>query len=86
MTIFRSDEVLVGIVALALLPLIGWRILRGVRDGRLPLYRTYRDRADAPAKFNLLLALHALSLLLVALVAADLLLGLGLRDTLAGAG
>ena len=78
----RSEDFLVGIVALALLPLIGWRILRGLRDGRLPLYRTYISRADAPAKFNLLLILHALGLLLVAVVAADLLFGLGLRNAL----
>ena len=37
-------------VALALLPLIGWRIVRGLRDGRLPLYRTYvtREESDDP--------------------------------------
>ena len=78
----RSEELLVGLVALALLPLIGWRIVRGLRDGRLPIYRTYLDRADSAPKFNLLLGLHALSLVLIATVAADLLLGLGLRDAL----
>lgn len=74
-----SEDLLVGIVALALLPLIGRRIYRGLRDGRLPLYRNYLSRADSGAKFNGLMILHALSLLLVAAVAVDLLLGLGFR-------
>lgn len=78
----RPEDVLVGLVALALLPLIAMRIRRGLRDGRLPVYRTYLDRADAPGKFNLLLVLHGLSFLLIALVAADLLFGLGLREAL----
>jgi hypothetical protein len=77
-----ADELLVGVVALALLPLIGRRIVRGLREGRLPLYRTSIDRAEGPAKFNALLVLHALSLLLVGVVAADLIFGLGLRDAL----
>jgi hypothetical protein len=79
---FAGENVLVGLVALALLPLIGLRIWRGLRDGRLPVYRTYRSRAESAAKFNVLLALHMLALLLIALVAADLLLGLGLREAL----
>jgi hypothetical protein len=82
MTTFRSDELLVGFVALALVPLIGLRILRGLRDGRLPLYRTYLDRSDNGAKFGVLMALHALSLLLVGVAAADLLFNLGIRNAL----
>ena len=76
------ENLLVGLVALALLPLIGLRIWRGVRDGRMPIYRTYHDRADSAAKFNVLLALNAVAFLLIALAAADLLLGLGLRERL----
>ena len=75
-----GENLLVGLVALALLPFIGWRIFRGLRDGRLPLYRTYVDRDDDRAKFGVLLALHALSFALIALVAADLLLDLGIRS------
>lgn len=77
-----GGDLLVGLVALALVPLVGWRIARGLREGRLPLYRTYLVRGDAPGKFNTLLALHALSLVVIAVVAADLLLGLGLRESL----
>ena len=77
---FSSEHVLVGLVALALLPLIGLRIVRGLREGRLPLYRTFIDRDASGGRFSLLLGLHVLSLLLVALIAADLLLGLGFRE------
>ena len=76
----RGEDLLIGLVALALLPLIALRILRGVRDGRLPAYRAQQDRADSAAKFNFLLALNVLAFLLIALVAADLLLGLDLRS------
>ena len=77
-----AENLLVGLVALALVPLIAWRIVRGLRDGQLPLYRRRVGREIGRARFNALLALHALSLALVALVAADLLLGLGLREAL----
>jgi hypothetical protein len=82
MTISRSDDLLVGLVALALVPLIGLRIVRGFRDGRLPIYRTYLDRAESGAKFGVLMTIHILSLLLVGIAAADLLLNLGIRNAL----
>jgi len=78
----RDETTLVGLLALALLPLIGWRIVRGLRDGRLPLYRTYVTRAESGARFGVLLVLHALSFLLIAAVSADLLFNLGLRNAL----
>ena len=56
------------------------RIVRGVRTGRLPLYRTYFERESGPAKFNFLLALHAISMIAIMAVAADLLFNLGLRE------
>jgi hypothetical protein len=77
-----GENLFVGLIALALLPLIALRIRRGLREGRLPVYRTYHERADSAAKFNVLFALHALAFLLIALIAADLLLGLGLRERL----
>jgi hypothetical protein len=79
---FQGENLVVGLVALALLPIIGWRIWRGLKDGQLPVYRTRLHRAESGSKFVVLLALHALTFLLVALVAADLLLGLGLRERL----
>lgn len=78
----RADDLLVGFVALALVPLIVLRIVAGLRTGRLPLYRTRIGREAGPGRFRLLLALHLLSLLLVGAIAADLLLGLGLKERL----
>ena len=78
----RSEELLVGIVALALVPLIAHRIWRGLRDGRLPLYRTTIGRDAGGGRFQLLLILHFLSLVAVAWIALDLLFNLNLWNLL----
>ena len=80
MTTFASQDFLVGLIGLVLLPIIALRILRGARDGRLPLYRASIDRRDGRAKFNVLLALHILTFVLVAGISADLLFNLGFRS------
>ena len=77
-----GEDLFIGLVGAALLPLIAWRIRRGLKEGRLPIYRTYLSRDEAGGKFGLLLALHALSFVLVALVAADLIFQLGLKEAL----
>jgi hypothetical protein len=77
-----GEDLLVGLIALALLPMIAWRIRRGLREGRLPLYRTYLEREEAGSKFGLLLALHMLSFVAVAAIAADLLFQLGLKEAI----
>ena len=77
-----SEDQLVGLFALALVPLIALRLWRGFRDGRLPLYRSYVTRDIGARKFGALLALHAVSLLLIAGIAADLLFNLGIRERL----
>jgi hypothetical protein len=77
---FQGENLLVGLVCVALVPLIGWRIVRGLRTGRLPLYRTSFGRSDGEGKFFALVAVHIFTLLLVAFIAADLLLGLGFRS------
>ena len=68
-----SEDLLVGLIALALLPLIAMRIRRSLREGRVPLYRTYLSREENESKFRLMLGLHALSFLVVAVIAFDLL-------------
>ena len=78
----QGENLFVGLIALALLPVIAWRIWRGLKQGQLPLYRTRIDRSVGAAKFNFLLGLHVLVFLLIAVVAADLLLGLGLKEKL----
>lgn len=76
------EDLLVGLISLALVPVIALRLARGLREGRLPIYRTYLRRDENGAKFAVLLLIHAATLLIVALVAADLLLGLDLRSRL----
>ena len=75
-----NENLLIGLVCLALVPLIGMRIVRGVRSGQMPVYRTYLDRDGNEGKFYALLALNGAALILVAVIAADLLLGLNLRN------
>ena len=75
---FLSADLLVGLIALALVPIIAWRIRRGLREGQLPVYRTRVSRDEQPGRFRLMLVIHAITLLLVALIAADLLLCLDL--------
>jgi hypothetical protein len=75
-----GENLLVGLICLALVPLIALRIHRGIRSGRLPVYRTYLDRSSSSGKFHALLAVHIATLALIAFIAADLLLGLGFRS------
>jgi predicted small integral membrane protein len=82
MTTFRSEDLFVGFVALALLPMIAWRIRRGLREGRLPVYRTYLTRDEGGSRFTALLAVHVVSFVVVALIAADLIFQLGLKEAL----
>jgi len=77
-----GEDLLAGLIGAALLPLIGWRMRRGLKEGRLPLYRTYVSREEAGSKFGLLLGLHALSFVIVAIIAADLIFQLGLKEAL----
>lgn len=82
MTISRSEDLLVGLVGLVLLPLIAKRVLRGLREGRMPVYRTYLHREESATKFAVLLGFHVLTFVVVGAIAADLLLNLGLREAL----
>jgi hypothetical protein len=77
-----SADFLVGAFAAVVAGMILARVLRGLREGKLPVYRTSIGRDAGAAKFNTLLALHAFSFVLVALIALDLLLGLNLKDTI----
>jgi hypothetical protein len=73
MTTFRSEETLVGIIGLALLPWIAWTIRRAFREERLPIGRAYVRRDERPGAFRVLLGLYAVAGLLVAFIALDLL-------------
>lgn len=76
----QTENIIVGLLALAVVPVIGWRIWRGIRYGQLPLYKTRVDRGVGAAKFNVLLGVHVLAMLAIAVVAVDLLFGLGLKE------
>jgi hypothetical protein len=75
----RSDDLLVGIIGLGLLPWIGWTLHRGIRDGRLPIGRAYVRRDERRGAYNVLLGFYATAALLVGFMAADLILAVDLR-------
>ena len=58
----------------------GWRIWSAHRRGEVPLYRTRLNRDGLGAgKYGALIALHVALIALLLVIAADLMLGLGLR-------
>ena len=77
---FQGEGIFVGLVCLVLAVLVAMRMVRGLRSGRLPVYRTYLERGENEGKFFALFAVQAILFLLMAFIAADLLLGLGFRD------
>lgn len=77
----NGEQTFVGIVALLGAAALAWRVAQAVRTGAVPLYRTRVSRAEAGvAKFNLLVGINVVVMAGLMLIAADLLLGLGLRD------
>ena len=82
MTTFRSENVLVGLIAAAVVPWIGWTLARGLREGRLPIGRAYVRRDERQGPFNLLLAFYVVAALMAAVIALDLLFGLRAGDWL----
>jgi hypothetical protein len=79
MTTFRSEETLVGLVALALVPWIAWTVVRGLREEKLPIGRTYVTR-DRPAAFAVLIGFYVVAAVLAAGIAADFLFNLKLLE------
>ncbi len=77
MTTFRSEEALVGLLSLAVVPWIGWTVLRGWREGRLPIGRGHVARAERPAGFDLLLAAYVVGGLAMTYIGFDLIAGGG---------
>lgn len=79
MTTFRSEEGLVGLMALGVVPWIAWTVRRGLRNGQLPIGRAYVGRDERPAVFTALLVFYTLAALLMAWIALDLLFGINSR-------
>lgn len=75
-----NQNLLVGFIALLGAAALAWRVFGAIRTGQVPLYRKRLMRAEVgAAKFNALVALNALLMVLMLVIAADLILGLGLR-------
>lgn len=77
MTTSRSEDLLVGMVALAIVPWSLWIIRRGLRDGRLPIGRGSVRREERAAPFNVLLLFYALAAAGALYISLDLLFGIG---------
>ena len=76
----NRENMFVGIVALGVAAALAWRIVGALKSGEVPLYRSRLSRAQAGnGKFNAILAINAVALVVLLVIAADLLLGLGLR-------
>jgi hypothetical protein len=76
---FRTEDALVGIVALGVVPWIGWTLMRGARDGRLPILRRHVVRAERPGPFAALFGLYVVAAFAMAWIGFDLLLDIRSR-------
>jgi predicted lysophospholipase L1 biosynthesis ABC-type transport system permease subunit len=76
----RTEELFVGALCVVLALLLVLRLGRALRTGEVPLYRTRLKRSDAgEARFWTVMAINAAVFVLLFVIAADLLLGLGFR-------
>ena len=75
----RAEDIVIGLIALALVPWICWTLARGLKDGRLPIGRAFVARSERRGAFAVLLLLYIVAASLAALIAVDLLFGLRLR-------
>jgi hypothetical protein len=77
----RGAELIIGLGCAVLAVLLVLRIGRALRTGEVPLYRSRLTRADAgDARFFVLLGINVLAFVAMFVIAADLVLGLGLRE------
>jgi len=74
MTTSLSEDHLVGLVAIGVIPWIGWTLRRGLREARLPIGRTYVVRGERPSAFATLAILYVAAAMLMAWISYDLLL------------
>ncbi len=76
----RGDDMLVGAIALLVVPFLLLRVAKALRSGEVPLYRTRLSRAEVgAAKFNFLVALNAIGAIILTVIGIDLIFGLGLK-------
>jgi len=83
MTISRSEDLLVGIVAAAVVvPWTTWTVARGLRDGRLPIGRSYVRRDERAGPFWVLFTFYVAAASMAVFISLDLLFGPTLRKWL----
>ncbi len=82
MTTFRSEDVLVGLFALALVPWIGWTLARGMRDESLPIGRSYVRRDERPGAYRALMFFWVAMAFAAAMICLDLLFKVDVRSWL----
>jgi hypothetical protein len=80
MTTFRSEDVLVGLIAFAAVPWILWVLARGKRDQRLPIGRGHVRQDERPGAFRVLFLFYIVAAALMLFISIDLMLGLGARS------
>ncbi len=77
----RGEEIFVGGLCLVLALVSAWRLWTALHRGEVPLYRTRLRQAETSrAKFAALLFVNVALIGLLLVIAADLLLQLGLRS------
>lgn len=75
-----SIDLFTGLVAAVVAGLLVKRVIVALQTGTVPLYKTRMTRSEAgEGKFFALVGLNALGAVAMGIIAADLLLGLGLR-------
>ena len=79
MTTFRSEEALVGIVALAVAVWLGFRLRRGLSEQWLPVGKGRLERQERPGAFRALLLVYIAAALLMTWIGLDLLIGFELE-------
>jgi ABC-type cobalamin transport system permease subunit len=79
MTTFRSEDMLVGLIAFAAVPWIMWILVRGRRDQRLPIGRGHVRQDERPGAYRVLLIFYVVAAALMLFISLDLLLGFGQR-------
>jgi hypothetical protein len=77
---FRSEDMLVGLIAFATVPWIISVLVRGRRDQRLPIGRGYVRQDERPGAYRVLLLFYIACAALMLFISLDLMLGLRARS------
>lgn len=79
MSSFASQDGLMGVFAFGIVPWIGWTLLRGLRDERLPIGRTYVRREERPGAYYALSGFWLTMALMAVMIGLDLLFRIDVR-------